>query len=308
MHPNGDGARCPLCGNPGSRGLYEASDPRFDLPGRFKVMGCANCGNAWTAPRPSASELRQHYPDTYDPYRPDLSERSRSAVHRAFLGAGLRFGAAATDAFPVGSLLDVGCGNGAYMASMAMRGYTVTGIDVNPRACELVARRGLRVLEGDFLEIALEPESFDIVTMNHFLEHSLEPRASLRKAHAVLRPGGWLVVGVPNFDSWARRRFGANWSDLELPRHLTHFTPRGLTRLLEECGFAEPRVRYDPSADAGSILTSLLVRTRKRDDPVLHAVYPALHAALYPIGMPLSFLGRSAWMRVTASKAGRPRA
>lgn len=299
-------ARCPLCGAPGTLRLYEAGDPRFDRPERFKVQWCATCRNASTLPRPLAHDLPEHYPESYDPYRPDLSERVGSAVHRALLTVGMRFGPGWTDDLALGSLLDVGCGNGAYMAAMARRGFAVTGIDMSPRACELVARRGLPVLQGDFLEVDLPPESFDVVTMNHFLEHSLDPRASLRKAHAILRRGGTLVVGVPNFDSWARRRFGASWSDLDLPRHVTHFTPRGLRRLLGECGFADVRTRYDPSADAGSILTSALVRSRKRDDPVLRAAYPALHAALYPVGLPLSLLGQSAWMRVYSAKPPYP--
>ena len=298
--------RCPLCGTAGTRQLYEARDPRFDGTGRFHVRWCEACGNASTLPRPSARELQTHYPDAYDPYRPDLSERSRSAVHRALLAVGMRFGAGWTDDLPRGSLLDVGCGNGAYMAAMASRGFAVTGIEMSPRACDLVARRGLPVLQGDFLEVDVPPESFDIVTMNHFLEHSLDPRASLRRAHTLLRRDGRLVVGVPNFDSWVRRRFGAHWSDLDLPRHLTHFTPRGLARLLDECGFDRIRTRYEPSADSGSVLTSLLVRSGKRDDPVLRAAYPALHVALYPVGLPLSLLGRSAWMRVTSRKPTRP--
>lgn len=293
---------CPICAGTNLTEVYEVRDPRFRSPERFKIMWCDTCATASTQPRMSLDELASYYPDEYDPYREDLFLRTSSRVHRLFLSAEERFSPGETDNFPVGSLLDVGCGNGQYLAAMARRGFTVTGVELSAVAAKVASARGLRVLTGDFLRISFPEERFDVVTMNHYLEHSLDPQASLEKAFSVLRPSGRLVIGVPNFSSWARRYFGPDWSDLEAPRHVSHFTPEGLTRLLTRSGFRVDQISYAAAADSASIVTSLLVKARMRDDPLGQRLFPFLHALAYPIGLPLAATGRSAWMRVFASK------
>ncbi len=302
--PTTDGrVSCPVCGAADLFEVREAVDPRFESTRRFKVLWCAHCELGSTHPRLSLLELRQYYPDQYDPYREELIDCSRRRFHRLLILAEERFGPAATDRISPGVLLDVGCGSGRYMAAMARRGFSVTGVEISPRASEIVAKKGLPVVNGDFLAVDLPWESFSVITMNHYLEHAIDPRASLQKARALLKHGGQLIVGVPNFSSWASRHFGPYWSDLELPRHTFHFGPRGLTRLLVNCGFRVDRVRHEPAAEAGSVITSLLVKARKRNDPLAQMIYPVLHAACYPIGLPIAVLRKSAWIRVFSTKA-----
>ena len=138
--------------------------------------------------------------------------------------------------------------------------------------------------------------------MNHYLEHCLDPRANLKKAHELLKEGGHLIVGVPNFSSWPSRHFGSHWSDLELPRHTFHFGQAGLVRLLEACEFRIQNIRHVATADAGSIATSLLVKSGKRTDTFVQRLYPFLHVVFYPLGIPLSLLRESAWIRVLSEK------
>jgi SAM-dependent methyltransferase len=295
--------QCPTCGGADLVDLYVARDPRFSFPEHFRVMWCDHCAIASTQPRISPRELARFYPDDYDPYRDNLAKRTRSRVHRALLRVEDQFAAGATDDLPVGSLLDVGCGNGQYMAAMARRGFTVAGVEISPLASRRVVARGLRVINGDFLEVNLPAGSFDILTMNHYLEHSLDPRASLEKAHRLLRPSGRLVVGVPNFASWERRHFGAHWSDLEVPRHVSHFTPEGLARLLTGCGFHLYKTQYEAASDSGSIATSFLVKMGRQDDAFARRLFTLLHLILYPIGLPLAEFRQSAWIRVFATRS-----
>ncbi|MGH7129890.1 MAG: methyltransferase domain-containing protein, partial [Planctomycetaceae bacterium] len=74
------------------------------------------------------------------------------------------------------------------------------------------------------------------LTMWNALEHVHQPRETVRAAAAALRRGGLLVIGVPNFDSWSFEKFQHHWHGLELPRHLTHFTPQTLCELLAREG------------------------------------------------------------------------
>ena len=75
------------------------------------------------------------------------------------------------------------------------------------------------------------------------LEHVHHPRPVLREACKLLAPGGKLVAAVPNIDSLPFRWFGADWFALDLPRHLTHFTPMTLTLMLQRAGFRIAEVR-----------------------------------------------------------------
>jgi hypothetical protein len=86
-------------------------------------------------------------------------------------------------------------------------------------------------------QAAVADASLDAMTLWHVLEHVEDPARALERAAAWLRPGGGLLVGVPNFASLQARLGGERWFHLDLQRHRTHFTPAGLRALLERNGF-----------------------------------------------------------------------
>jgi 2-polyprenyl-3-methyl-5-hydroxy-6-metoxy-1,4-benzoquinol methylase len=133
---------------------------------------------------------------------------------------------------------------------MAARGWTATGLDVSPEVVRTVRQQlGLDALAGSLPHPDLFPGSFDVITMWQSLEHVHRPLEVLRSAYDLLVPGGKLVVAVPNFNSLGSEWFGENWFGLDLPRHLTHFTPRTLTEMLETGGFRVTDVRGWSHAD-----------------------------------------------------------
>jgi len=145
-----------------------------------------------------------------------------------------------------GRLLDVGCGTGKDLLRLQASGWAVTGVEISPYAASLArARLGCEVMVGHFDEVALEGRSFDVVRLSHVLEHLPSPRKSLEKVHRLLRPGGLLWLEVPNAASAERRWFGRQWYQWDLPRHLYHFTPATLVRLLREIGFQPRKVKCD---------------------------------------------------------------
>lgn len=149
-----------------------------------------------------------------------------------------------------GRLLDFGCGSGEFLRLMSSRGWSVTGLDSSSRAVDRIRQElGLNALVGSLPHLDLEPESFDVITMWHALEHVHEPVALLREARKLLAPGGKLVIAVPNIDSWPFRWFGRHWYGLDLPRHLTHFTAASLLQMLQRSGFATEPVRYTAHGD-----------------------------------------------------------
>jgi 2-polyprenyl-3-methyl-5-hydroxy-6-metoxy-1,4-benzoquinol methylase len=135
-------------------------------------------------------------------------------------------------------LLDVGCGSGAYLARMRALGWDVLGIDRSARTAEQARRRfGVSVVVGTIPTAELPTDKFDLVTAWQVLEHLDRPRQALSFIREALRPRGRFLLTVPNQSGWAARHFGPAWVGLDLPRHLAHFTPETLPRMLAAEGF-----------------------------------------------------------------------
>jgi SAM-dependent methyltransferase len=225
---------CPACG-----GLLRGWRPAKPLDGGGPVflLRCVACGTAATAaPAPADA----HDTGAYASASPRLAGVA-APVLASFDRARLRL--LRSVAPPPARLLDVGAGRGRFVAAACAAGYDAAGID--PSA------RGVRAARSAY-GVSLVPETIaehddaglDAVTLWHVLEHVDEPGAALSRIASWLRPGGALVVGVPNVDSLQARVGGAGWYHLDVPRHRTHFTPRGLETLLAASGFEVVRVRH----------------------------------------------------------------
>jgi 2-polyprenyl-3-methyl-5-hydroxy-6-metoxy-1,4-benzoquinol methylase len=223
LHIAWEETTCPLCAGRGATTLITPTD----LPCR--VVRCRRCSLAYTNPRPSPASIGALYPDSYAPHKP------RSKASRGGLA----------DVLPApGRLLDFGCGAGTLLAQLHRRGWQVVGMDQSPRAARDVRERlGLVAIEGTLPHPDLAPASFDAITMVEALEHVHGPLTVLRAARELLRPGGTLVVSVPNLDSLSFQWFGAAWIGLDLPRHLTHFEPLTLVRMLEHAELKVDQLR-----------------------------------------------------------------
>jgi 2-polyprenyl-3-methyl-5-hydroxy-6-metoxy-1,4-benzoquinol methylase len=129
-------------------------------------------------------------------------------------------------------------------------GWQVTGLDLAEHIVRTVQDNlGCDAVAGTLPHPSLAPASFDVVTMWQSLEHVHQPLAILREALRVLVPGGIAIVAVPNFAGASARWFGPNWFGLDLPRHLTHFTPATLAAMLQAAGFRVKSVRGLVHAD-----------------------------------------------------------
>lgn len=242
---------CPVCGGRAGPPSLHAPDRLHGSPGRFAVALCPRCETGVTLPPLTPAELAAAYPEGYGPYggRPHPAVRAISAVIQRWQGWRARHTPTleAVAALAPGRGIDVGCGRGDLAAMLVGRGWRMTGIDPSASACVIARERGVETREGVLAAVELEPGAYDAAIFNQSLEHTDDPLGDLRRIHAALRPGGVIVISVPNFGSWQARRFGGRWFHLDLPRHRVHFTARALRRALDEAGFEDVRTATSTS-------------------------------------------------------------
>ncbi len=177
-----------------------------------------------------------------------LFDRQRLALVRSIVPAPAR-------------LLDAGAGRGRFVASARAAGYDAFGVEPSGAgeagagdggAGDAVAGApgaGAPGPDPSVLRTTIEgaqiaPGSVDVVTLWHVLEHLDRPGPALERVGSWLRPGGGLVIGVPNLASLQARLGGDRWFHLDVPRHRVHFTPAGLEALLRSHGFTPHSVRH----------------------------------------------------------------
>ena len=199
---------------------------------------------------------------------------------------------------PPGRLLDVGAGRGRFVAQARAAGWDADGIEPSLRGVQGARARGVELQQAGIEDAVVEHGSLDVVSLWHVLEHLDEPGAALERIAGWLRPGGLLVVGVPNVGSVQARAGGARWYHLDVPRHRTHFTVAGLHALLRRHGL-EPVATHHVLAEHNPFglwqsLVSRVTRTPswlyhalKRNAPLRSrdAVVTALALALAPIAV-----------------------
>lgn len=272
---------CPVCES-GARELLHGGlgDQVFGVAGgSWGLHRCRDCGAAYLDPRPADHALRRayaayytHEPPGAEPPSESLARALRNGWLNRRLGYDLRpataLGPLVVPAIPGlraatarlfrhlerppggGRLLDVGCGNGAWVAHMRAGGWDAEGIDLDAAAVQAGRAAGLPVRVASVDDA--EPAAFDAVTLSHVLEHVPDPIGFLRACARALRPGGRLWIASPNLASTGHRRFGRHWLHLDPPRHLVLFGPRALQRALATAGLELLSVPPG-SADAASV-------------------------------------------------------
>jgi SAM-dependent methyltransferase len=231
---------CLLCGNRRWTHLIEAPDNTPQSKNLwFAVVQCQDCGLCFTNPRPDGQTISQFYPASYRPRRAPRSSEGREGRPRPLRKwCRSRRERKILSRYGERRLLDFGCGGGAFLERMNRQGWHVTGVDIAAEAVEEIRTSlGLSALVGSLPHPELRPGSFDVITMWHSLEHVHQPCEVLQEAFDLLAPGGKLMVATPNIDSHPFRWFGPCWYGLDLPRHLTHFSPETLRWMLERAGF-----------------------------------------------------------------------
>lgn len=135
-----------------------------------------------------------------------------------------------------GKVLEIGCSTGIMLSLLQREKWQVKGVELSVKAAEIANKRGIQVLTQDFMKVKIS-EKFDVVILNHTLEHLENPAEVIKKVKNLLSPGGLIYIDVPNFGGLSAKLMGKNWPLLLPNEHLWHFTEKSLKILLEKLGF-----------------------------------------------------------------------
>lgn len=257
-------AICQVCGADVGR-MHRAQERMFGLNGDFLYFECGRCGCLQLTNPPA--DLARYYAPGYQsfsaaappvtargPLRQWLMRRRNAAQffsERGFWGwlARLRPGPAPWNWSKLrlrdwhARLLDVGCGRGQFLDALAAAGFdNLMGVDPFLKYDE---RHGnaVRLYAADLKSLA--EERFDAILFQHSLEHMADHRAVLQLAEQMLNHDGAVLVRMPLAGSAVWRQYGADWAELDAPRHLFVHTPGSFERILDDCSLKIDSVEYD---------------------------------------------------------------
>ncbi|HEX6708142.1 MAG TPA: class I SAM-dependent methyltransferase [Albitalea sp.] len=248
--------RCMLCASETRLRLTMPLDAKtFKATAHGQVYGCERCAFGFVHPRPTPAQTSSFYElDAYytqgashmvaTPPPGWLSRLRMNLAWRADRSESL-IDVMEQGLAPNSAVVDVGCGTGMLLRQLAERGHHATGVERDTSAVSLRHHK-VRVLEGsaEALPAALAPASCDALVFSHVLEHLVDPIAAVRRASALLKPGGLLFCEVPNNESLIARQSGLAWEHLDIPRHINFFTERSLAALVQDAGLEIRRVYF----------------------------------------------------------------
>jgi SAM-dependent methyltransferase len=181
---------------------------------------------------------------------------------------------------PNSRLLDIGCGNGVMLDRMKLLGWDVEGIETDPVACKLANAKHSKVYLSELAGRKYADDHFDVIILNHVLEHANDPIRLTKECHRILKPNGKIIIVTPNALSFGHRHFKESWRGLEPPRHIFIFNTKNIRIIAEESGFDINR--YHLISRVTDVL-SISLRIKKGRSSGLSAIKPLPRRNIYSI-------------------------
>ena len=292
---------CPVCSSRERHILHNGLRDRifFYAPGTWVLHGCLLCGSAFLDPRPTPETIHIAYGNYYTHKQPEwLPPEDLHGVRwlqrllangyknwrfgsnlqpSSFLGVLAAFVMPTSRAIlnrqfrhlppvpPEGRLLDVGFGDGVFLKNARSIGWAVVGVDPDCEVVENARQCGLNVYQGGLEALAHMSNCFDVITMNHVIEHLPDPVAALIACYRLLKQNGYIWLETPNINSLGYSRFQKNWRGLEPPRHLVLFNAKSLRKALVDVGFSG--VKHLPHTSVCDGIYTLSQRIKEGIDP-----------------------------------------
>ena len=275
--------RCPICSEV-TTSFATCTDNTVSGE-EFLICKCAVCGFGLTSGAPGTGEIGRYYKaeeyvshtDTkqgminkvYHVVRKYMLARKWRLIEKMKEGSG-------------NSLLDIGCGTGAFINYMQLKGWNVQGLEPDSDARGIALERyGLKTEPPEKL-FDFKDAAFDVITLWHVLEHVHDFREYINQCKKILTDNGLLVIALPNPSGYDAVKWGADWAAWDVPRHLWHFSPESLHLLMDQYGFRS--IGELPMPFDGFYVSILSSKNKGQKYPFITGMYYGLAGWLKSIG------------------------
>ncbi len=254
--------QCRICDNMNDNTSFKTREMMFGFRDRFTYFECSFCGCLQIKDIPT--NLPEYYPEDYYSLsvvkenalkRFIKRKRACQALNMSGFGGNWLLKIWRTPPLirwlePIGikrtdKILDVGCGAGQLLLDMCNIGFTnISGIDPFI-GHDIFYDNGVKILKKELSDMQ---GSFDLITFHHSLEHMADPKEVLMKVGSLLKKGKYTLIRIPLASKYAWRTYGANWVQLDAPRHLFIPTEKSIKVLAEKTGFIVDKIQYDSNS------------------------------------------------------------
>jgi predicted SAM-dependent methyltransferase len=229
---------CPACGSVQHNALFKCKD--YTVSGLyFTVNQCISCELKFTNPIPDEIEIGKYYQSDEYVSHNNSSKGFINSLYQWIKTYTIKRKVSFIRLFVSGgaTILDYGAGTGAFLNALSLSGFRTYGIEPSQLARQFAKTQfNVELMDKDGLDY-IDKQSIKCITLWHVLEHLHSLNQSLERFNQCLTAKGYLLIAVPNADSYDAKYYGTHWAAYDVPRHLYHFNHASLIRLVSSKGF-----------------------------------------------------------------------
>lgn len=223
--------KCPICKTTSFQNFIICKDHTVSGES-FALSKCENCGFIFTNPRPDESLIEKYYQSDNYISHSDQSRSITDSLYKIVRSFTLRsklnlLNSLCTDK----TLLDYGCGTGDFLQHCQSKGWAVAGVEPNEKARNISREKLSGSLVRDIAQLD-KKNSFDIITLWHVLEHVHDINSLTKTLKERLNKNGYLIIALPNHESYDQNLYQEHWAAYDVPRHLHHFSQQTFSELI----------------------------------------------------------------------------
>lgn len=226
-------SKCPLCKSGLFLNALEVKDHAVSKE-LFIVCKCTDCKVQFTNPRPTSDHIGKYYdfPEYYS--HDDSAKNLTQLIYQTIRKVAIKQKVALINSLvqEKGKLLDFGCGTGEFLNQAKIEGWNVSGYEPNEKASKLASQKITKKIFSDLDDLDSK-QDFDVITLFHVLEHVHKLRKTVKSLLKSLKPNGYLLIAIPNPESYDAKKYGDAWAGWDVPRHLYHFNSEAMKSFQE---------------------------------------------------------------------------